>query len=380
MLPGRCRRDNSRPAGAPPEGTAAAAAGFHYVFVTRISTVLSTVAETSGWRDGQATHKVYTGACGVDSVPLPGPSPPGRRGLSSLAAGPGTPGGELGVLTGHETVAVQLADFLVLEIIFTQKSRVNHLSVRVRWPRQPGGNGAPPAGDERATCPAACLRKVTQNLRCRHSGEIPGRETLPRMRTTGDTGEMTARRPADGPGRRPAARAGRRGRAGRRRADPVHAGPEGFEVVIATNGADALRQAQEARPDLVLLDLMLPQVNGWELCRRLKQDPATRAVPVIMLTARSEEGDKVLGFELGADDYVTKPFSTRELVARVRAVVRRTRPPEVEERRHRIKVGDLLVDRQRFEVTVGGARGAHPEGVRAARDARGRAGQSVRAG
>ncbi|MGH7359624.1 MAG: response regulator, partial [Candidatus Rokuibacteriota bacterium] len=118
---------------------------------------------------------------------------------------------------------------------------------------------------------------------------------------------------------------------------------EGFEVVVATNGADALRQARERRPDLMLLDLILPQVNGWELCRRLKQDPATRALPVIMLTARAEEGDKVLGFELGADDYVTKPFSTRELIARVRAVVRRSRPPETEERRHRIKVGDLVV-------------------------------------
>jgi DNA-binding response OmpR family regulator len=104
----------------------------------------------------------------------------------------------------------------------------------------------------------------------------------------------------------------------------------------------------------MLLDLMLPQVNGWELCRRLKQDPATRALPVIMLTARVEEADKVLGFELGADDYVTKPFSTRELVARVRAVVRRSRPPDTEELRHRIKVGDLVVDRSRFEVTVGG--------------------------
>ena len=129
---------------------------------------------------------------------------------------------------------------------------------------------------------------------------------------------------------------------------------EGFEVVVATNGVDALREARESRPDLVLLDLMLPQVNGWELCRRLKQDPVTRALPVIMLTARAEEADKVLGFELGADDYVTKPFSTRELVARVRAVVRRSRPPETEERRHRIRVGDLVVDRQRFEVTVGG--------------------------
>ncbi len=129
---------------------------------------------------------------------------------------------------------------------------------------------------------------------------------------------------------------------------------EGFEVVIATNGTEALRQARESRPDLMLLDLMLPHVNGWELCRRLKQDPATRALPVIMLTARAEEADKVLGFELGADDYVTKPFSTRELVARVRAVVRRSRSPEAEERKHRIKVGDLVVDRQRFEVTVGG--------------------------
>ena len=148
------------------------------------------------------------------------------------------------------------------------------------------------------------------------------------MRITGDTSEMTARRPADGPGRRPAARV-LVAEDERDVAELIRytLAREGFEVVLAANGADALRQAQEGRPDLVLLDLMLPQVNGWELCRRLKQDPATRALPVIMLTARSEEGDKVLGFELGADDYVTKPFSTRELVARVRAVVRRTRPP-----------------------------------------------------
>jgi DNA-binding response OmpR family regulator len=129
---------------------------------------------------------------------------------------------------------------------------------------------------------------------------------------------------------------------------------EGYDVVVAANGAEALREARESRPDLVLLDLMLPQVNGWELCRRLKQDPSTRAVPVIMVTARAEEGDKMLGFELGADDYVTKPFSTRELAARVRAVIRRVRPPELEERRHRIQVGALTVDRQRFEVTIGG--------------------------
>ena len=175
------------------------------------------------------------------------------------------------------------------------------------------------------------------------------------MRASGDTSEMTVRRPDDGVGRSPTTRV-LVAEDERDVAELIRytLAREGFEVVVATNGADALREARESRPDLVLLDLMLPQVNGWELCRRLKQDPATRMLPVIMLTARAEEGDKVLGFELGADDYVTKPFSTRELVARVRAVVRRSRPPEVEERRHRIKVGDLVVDRQRFEVTVGG--------------------------
>jgi two-component system alkaline phosphatase synthesis response regulator PhoP len=175
------------------------------------------------------------------------------------------------------------------------------------------------------------------------------------MRTSGDTSEMAARRSDDGAGRRPAIRV-LVAEDERDVAELIRytLAREGFEVVVASNGSDALRQARESRPDLMLLDLMLPQVNGWELCRRLKQDPATRALPVIMLTARAEEGDKVLGFELGADDYVTKPFSTRELVARVRAVVRRSRPPEAEERRHRIKVGDLVVDRPRFEVTVSG--------------------------
>ena len=92
---------------------------------------------------------------------------------------------------------------------------------------------------------------------------------------------------------------------------------------MAGNGGDAIKQAREGQPDLVLLDIMVPQVNGWEVCRRLKQDAETRAIPVIMVTGRVEEGDKVLGFEMGADDYVTKPFSPRELVARVRAVARR---------------------------------------------------------
>jgi len=129
---------------------------------------------------------------------------------------------------------------------------------------------------------------------------------------------------------------------------------EGYEVLWASNGADALRQARDGRPDLILLDLMIPQLNGWEVCRRLKQDAATLAIPVIMVTARVEEGDKVLGFEMGADDYVTKPFSPRELVARVRAVMRRSRPLEAVTQKHRLKAGDLQIDRHRFEVTVGG--------------------------
>jgi two-component system, OmpR family, response regulator RegX3 len=126
---------------------------------------------------------------------------------------------------------------------------------------------------------------------------------------------------------------------------------EGFEVSVAENGVDALAEFDRNGADIVLLDLMLPQMSGTEVCRQLR---VRSSVPIIMVTARDSEIDKVVGLELGADDYVTKPFSTRELVARVRAVVRRTRPPEVDERRHRIRVGDLVVDRQRFEVTVGG--------------------------
>jgi two-component system alkaline phosphatase synthesis response regulator PhoP len=126
---------------------------------------------------------------------------------------------------------------------------------------------------------------------------------------------------------------------------------EGWEVVAAANGADALRRTREVRPDLILLDIMIPQLNGWEVCRRLKQDTDTRAVPVIMLTGRVDEGDKVLGFELGADDYVTKPFSPRELIARVRAVIRRGRPVE---RKAQLKAGDLEIDRDRFEVRLQG--------------------------
>jgi len=127
---------------------------------------------------------------------------------------------------------------------------------------------------------------------------------------------------------------------------------EGYEVVMATNGTDALRLARESRPDVVLLDIMVPQLNGWEVCLRLKQDPALAGIAVIMVTGRVAEGDKVLGFELGADDYVTKPFSPRELVARVRAVMRRGKPSDSKEKKAHLRTGDLEIDRYRFEVRM----------------------------
>jgi len=131
---------------------------------------------------------------------------------------------------------------------------------------------------------------------------------------------------------------------------------EGYDVQLVGNGADALKLARESRPEVILLDIMVPQLNGWEVCRRLKQDPDTRAISVIMVTGRVEEGDKVLGFEMGADDYVTKPFSPRELVARVRAVARRGKNVEAADRKHHLKAGDLEIDRHRFEVTMKGQR------------------------
>lgn len=99
---------------------------------------------------------------------------------------------------------------------------------------------------------------------------------------------------------------------------------EGFRVLTARDGRRGLETAQRDRPDVVVLDWMLPELDGLEVCRQLKQDRATRAIPVLMLTVRSSETDKVLGLEMGADDYVTKPFGARELTARVKALLRRS--------------------------------------------------------
>ena len=129
---------------------------------------------------------------------------------------------------------------------------------------------------------------------------------------------------------------------------------EGYDVVMTANGADALRLARERQPNVVLLDIMVPQLNGWEVCRRLKKDPELSAIPVIMVTGRVEEGDKVRGFEVGADDCVTKPFSPRELIARIRAVVRRGRQADAKEKKANLKAGELEIDRYRFEVRMKG--------------------------
>ncbi|SHJ71546.1 two-component system, OmpR family, phosphate regulon response regulator PhoB [Ruegeria lacuscaerulensis ITI-1157] len=126
---------------------------------------------------------------------------------------------------------------------------------------------------------------------------------------------------------------------------------EGFTVVQAENGDEALLQIKEAPPDLILLDWMLPGVSGIEICRQLKMTAATRAIPVIMLSARSDEVDKVRGLETGADDYVTKPYSVIELMARVKSQFRRTRPAAVGER---LEYDDIVLDAETHRVTRAG--------------------------
>lgn len=123
---------------------------------------------------------------------------------------------------------------------------------------------------------------------------------------------------------------------------------EGFRVSRAEDGEQALLLAEEDAPDIILLDWMLPNVSGIEVCRRLKTRPETRAVPVIMLSARAEEVDRVRGLETGADDYVVKPYSVIELMARVRAQLRRTRPATVGER---LEYEDIVLDSETHRVT-----------------------------
>jgi two-component system phosphate regulon response regulator PhoB len=123
---------------------------------------------------------------------------------------------------------------------------------------------------------------------------------------------------------------------------------EGFDVSEARDGEDALLQLKESKPDAVLLDWMLPRLSGLELCRQIRRAPAWRDLPVIMLTARGEEGDRVRGLDSGADDYVVKPFSTTELIARLKAVIRRARPSAGTEV---LRFADIAVDLSAHRVT-----------------------------
>jgi two-component system phosphate regulon response regulator PhoB len=130
----------------------------------------------------------------------------------------------------------------------------------------------------------------------------------------------------------------------------------GFDVVTAADGAQALNKARSALPSLIVLDLMLPEIDGLEVCRMLRRDPATAGIPIIMLTAKAAELDRIVGLELGADDYITKPFSPRELVLRVRKVLQRGRAAPAEP--DTLKFGDLVVDVPRHLVKW---RGKHLE-------------------
>ena len=128
---------------------------------------------------------------------------------------------------------------------------------------------------------------------------------------------------------------------------------QGYQVKGVTSGEEALQEVRRKIPSLIILDLMLPGVDGFDVCKSLKNDPRTKAVPIVMLTARSEEADIVIGLELGADDYLTKPFSPRELIARVRAILRRSK---IDISDHEIlqKVHDIEINVKRHEVLISG--------------------------
>lgn len=130
-----------------------------------------------------------------------------------------------------------------------------------------------------------------------------------------------------------------------------HLEKEGLTCLEAGDGVTALRLVRQQHPDLVILDLMLPELDGLEVCRHLRRDPVTARIPIIMLTAKAEEVDRVVGLELGADDYIVKPFSPREFVARVKAVLRRIQEPSQQTVR---RIGEIELDEGRRQVTIHG--------------------------
>jgi two-component system phosphate regulon response regulator PhoB len=126
----------------------------------------------------------------------------------------------------------------------------------------------------------------------------------------------------------------------------------GFKTAVARDGAAALQKARDLLPALIVLDVMLPQMDGMEVCKRLRAEPKVATVPIIMLTAKAEEVDRIVGLELGADDYVTKPFSPRELVLRVKTILRRAKGEA--QSAEVLKCGELVVDRAKHAVAVKG--------------------------
>lgn len=128
----------------------------------------------------------------------------------------------------------------------------------------------------------------------------------------------------------------------------------GYAVSVVRDGATALAEMRRNVPDLVVLDIMLPDMSGTDVCRRARRDPALERVPIVMVTAKGEEVDRVVGFEVGADDYIVKPFSPRELVLRVNAVLRRAHPASQEGAGEVIRIAQLVIDTPRHRVTVAG--------------------------
>lgn len=126
----------------------------------------------------------------------------------------------------------------------------------------------------------------------------------------------------------------------------------GFDVIVAADGSAALEKARNEAPDLIVLDLMLPGLEGTDVCRILKQDERTRFIPILMLTAKSEEIDRIIGLELGADDYVVKPFSPREIALRIRNILRRRTAPETA---GPVRAGPLVIDVEGHHVSVSGS-------------------------
>ena len=130
---------------------------------------------------------------------------------------------------------------------------------------------------------------------------------------------------------------------------------EGFQVESSPNGAESIELLEQFKPDLILLDLMLPGMGGLDVCRHLKNDELSKHIPIIMVTAKGEESDIVLGLGLGADDYISKPFSPRELIARIKSVLRRSKESDNTKRSENIESGELVIDTKKHKVLLKGS-------------------------